>query len=483
MGLCTGAPMPDIEVDLLAIALGTVEAPAGCGKTELIVSALSRHDDQKPILVLTHTNAGVAALRHRLAKHRIAQDRYRLFTLDGWSLRLLKMFPQRAGIAQHHLDVSNPRDDYPAIKQAILHLLSGRHIDEMIFATYSRVIVDEYQDCGPEQHGAVSHLSSILPTVVLGDPMQEIFNWAGQHPDWQNDVLSRFPLTSELTTPWRWKNAEADDLGVWLLDARRKLKAGERIDLGTAPPSVSWIQLNGVDDDAKRRAACQTRSPRPGGEVLIMTGGREKAAQRNFAKLTPGAVTVEAVDLTDVTDFAEQINLDASGNLPAALNFAFSVMTGVDRQGILARVDVIAAGRNREPAEAHELAAIAYRQIGSAAALIALLKALEGVQGARTFRPEILGSCIKALQSTGAGVTFLEAAKRVREQQRILGRRIPARAVGSPLLLKGLEGDVAVVLDATGFDGNPEKNLKNLYVAITRGSRKLVICSPTPLIG
>jgi hypothetical protein len=99
------------------------------------------------------------------------------------------------------------------------------------------------------------------------------------------------------------------------------------------------------------------------------------------------------------------------------------------------------------------------------------------------FRPEILRTCIKALQSSGPDVGFLEAVKRIREQQRVLGRLLPKKAVGSPLLLKGLEGDVAVILDASDFDRDAAKNRKNLYVAMTRGSRKLVICSPTHLLG
>jgi DNA helicase-2/ATP-dependent DNA helicase PcrA len=65
----------------------------------------------------------------------------------------------------------------------------------------------------------------------------------------------------------------------------------------------------------------------------------------------------------------------------------------------------------------------------------------------------------------------------------MLGRRVPPRAVGSPLLFKGLEADVAVILDASDFDNVPKRNMKNLYVAITRGSRKLVVCSESPLVG
>ncbi len=113
----------------------------------------------------------------------------------------------------------------------------------------------------------------------------------------------------------------------------------------------------------------------------------------------------------------------------------------------------------------------------------ALFDSLEAVQGARTFRPEILRPCIRALRSAGPDESFLEAAKRIREQQRMLGRLLPERSVGSPLLLKGLEGDVAVILDASDFDRDAAKNRKNLYVAMTRGSRKLVICSPSAMIG
>lgn len=474
--------MPD-DIDLLNIARGTVEAPAGCGKTELIVSSLRRHSEPKPVLVLTHTNAGVAALRHRLQRHEVPQDRYRLSTIDGWALRVLKTFPTRSEINPAHLDLENARHDYPAIKSAIALLLGGRHIDEVLYASYDRVIVDEYQDCDPDQHAVVCHLASILPTVLLGDPMQEIFNWRGHHPDWEDDVLDAFPLIAELTRPWRWENVGAHELGSWLLDARRTLKIGGRIDLKTAPLEVSWVHLDRVTDHEKQRMACLTRSPRAGGEVLIMTGGVQKDLQRTLAKQTPGAVTVEAVDLTEVTDFAHEVNLVAPGNLKAALEFAYSVMTGVDRDGIATRVASIAAGRHRTEPEAHELAAIRYLEFGDAASLIALFDALEAAQGARTFRPEILRTCIRALRCSGPNVSFLESAKRIREQQRVLGRLLPKKAVGSPLLLKGLEGDVAVILDASSFDRDASKNRKNLYVAMTRGSRKLVVCSPTHLLG
>ena len=75
--------MPENDVDLLAIDRGMVTAPAGCGKTQLIANALARHSDSKPILVLTHTNAGVVALRGRLDRLGISSKVYRLATIRG----------------------------------------------------------------------------------------------------------------------------------------------------------------------------------------------------------------------------------------------------------------------------------------------------------------------------------------------------------------------------------------------------------------
>jgi hypothetical protein len=74
------------------------------------------------------------------------------------------------------------------------------------------------------------------------------------------------------------------------------------------------------------------------------------------------------------------------------------------------------------------------------------------------------------------GTTFHAAAVSVREQSRALGRPLSRRSVGSTLLLKGLEADVSVILHADDL------NSRNLYVAMTRGSRRLVICSKKNLL-
>ena len=160
------------------IARGTITAPAGCGKTHLVAQAIENHSESDlPLLVLTHTNAGVAALRKRVEKLGVSHYKARLATLDGWSLKLLGSFPVRSEINPAHLLLDNPKIDYPMIREGALNIIEKGHIREILKCTYSHLIVDEYQDCQPDQHQMVMELSRDLPTCVLGDPLQSIFNF------------------------------------------------------------------------------------------------------------------------------------------------------------------------------------------------------------------------------------------------------------------------------------------------------------------
>ena len=55
-------------------------------------------------------------------------------------------------------------------------------ITDVIRATYARLFVDEYQDCTKQQHKIIVRLAEYLPVVVLGDPLQGLF-------DFQKDAL------------------------------------------------------------------------------------------------------------------------------------------------------------------------------------------------------------------------------------------------------------------------------------------------------
>lgn len=466
-----------VEIDLLAVERGSVTAPAGCGKTHHIAEALKRHGEVKPILILTHTNAGVVALRQRLDNGLVPSRNYRLSTIDGWAIRLISMFPLRSAVQPEILKLENPRADYPEIRRAAAILLKQKHINDVLAASYSRLIVDEYQDCNTLQHAMVWYAAQALPTVVLGDHMQAIFTFGGKMPEWEKDVLTRFPIAGELTTPWRWRNAGTEIFGLWLLDARKRLIAGEHIDLSKAPHHVKWVQLDGTDDHQRRLSAGRTKAVNNGGGVLILGDSTNPRGQREFAGQTPGAITVESVDLRDLVEFARGLDLRTACALEHVVNFASNVMTGVGARDFLDRVSSLRRGTARNPASEAEQAALDFIIAPSLKGVVCVLVEIGKQGGVRAHRPHVLQACIKTLNSCAGDESRLyEVAVKVREENRLLGRPLPKRAVGSTLLLKGLEAEVAVILNPREMDA------KHLYVAMTRGSHQLVICSENAVL-
>jgi len=465
--------MVEIAPDLLSIDRGLVTSPAGCGKTHLISESVKHHTDIKPILVLTHTNAGVAALRGRFNKAGIPSKCYRLSTLDGFAMRLVGNFPARSGLNPDILKLENPKRDYKAIKKAACNLLREGHLQEILVASYARLIVDEYQDCCVQQHNFVTFIASVLPTCILGDPLQAVFGWLGL-PNWKTDVCTTFPTVAELSTPWRWRNAGTEEFGHWLLDVRRKLLNQESIDFEDSPEEVTWVDLAAAENCyACQLTAARTPAPNPKGSVLIIGNSLKPEAHRKIASQTPGAVTIENVSLDDLIHFAQHFDCSSPSALEQVLNFSEKVMRNVSRQRFLKRIDSLENGRAKIAASNAESAALRFKSNPSPSTAIDLLVELNKDISVSSHRPLVLRACIKALSTcscTDDG-SFYDAAICAREQNRILGRVLPKRAVGSTLLLKGLESDAAVVLNAADHNAN------SLYVAMTRGSKKLTICS------
>lgn len=180
--------MPQPEIDIFQWRRGSVTAPAGCGKTQLISDSLSQHSDEKPVLVLTHTNAGVAALRTRLQRGSVPNSAYTVSTIDGFAMRLAGKFTLRTGLDARVLELATPNNDYPAIRIGVQGLLQSGNINDPIASTYSRLLVDEYQDCNAAQHGIVCALSQTLPTCILGDPMQAVFGFRDPLVHWEREA-------------------------------------------------------------------------------------------------------------------------------------------------------------------------------------------------------------------------------------------------------------------------------------------------------
>ncbi|WP_315134597.1 UvrD-helicase domain-containing protein [Achromobacter marplatensis] len=463
------------ELDLFAVARGSVTAPAGCGKTQLIADTLKEHTGNKPILVLTHTNAGVAALRARMTRAAIPSSAYRISTIDGFAMRLVGKFPLRSGLPVQTLELANPSHDYPAIRNAAANLLQAGHINASLRATYARLLVDEYQDCNAAQHSLVAWAAQILPTCVLGDPMQAIFGFGGNRlVNWQTDVESQFLPIGMLQTPWRWRQAGTEELGQWLLNARVLLQSGQAVELQGAPAEVQWVQLHAATAEEQRRAAARTRGRDPEHSVLIIGDAMNVRGRYQLTSQTPGATVVERVDLVEFIQFARTFDPAGANPLGQVVEFAASLMTGVGATALLQRVQVLQHGRPRNPPTLIEAVALAFARDPGVAGALRLLQAFARQPGTHVYRPEVLRCCQAAMQVAARGSCTLHAAAlQARERQRHMSRPVARRAVGSTLLLKGLEADVAVVLEPQIMTA------QHLYVALTRGARQVIVCSST----
>ncbi len=471
--------------DIFSFHHGMIVAPAGAGKTHKIVECLSTPTN-KPYLVLTHTTAGVAALDKRLKSNNIPKKNYKLLTIASWAIKLVQRFPALSGI-QYNASVT---PNYVGIQFAAANLLSNRHIDSILQANYDRVFVDEYQDCSTSQHSLISALKNILPVTAFGDPMQAIFGFSNDGlPSWDTEVLQELPVIGELDTPWRWNLVGNHELGQWVLSARNILSSGRQIDISQRPSNINWIRLTGnqgVDLNNQTNAIYQLYSFIPQGQSILVIGDSRSAEIRhNFAKRVNGLGVVERVELPDIISaFSLITNSTGVSQLTNALDLLSKMMTGLNKSHLLRRVNTLLNNRSRtEPTEL-EATAVKVAQENFPESLLELFKITKNLREVRIFRKAALNICIEALSSfaCGASQSLNGAIAKAREARRHSGeKRIPLRAIGSTLLLKGLEADHVVILNAS--PANNGMNAKNLYVALSRGARSITVFSESPILG
>ncbi|TAL00255.1 MAG: DNA/RNA helicase, partial [Rhodospirillaceae bacterium] len=152
------SPMSDEVCRAIAAAeTGYVEAPAGCGKTESIVRTVGAFCE-KPQLVLTHTHAGVDALRQRFRDRQIPARKYHVDTIAGWAWGWVRKYPINASYGGS-IDIAEWNDVYGAFAT----LLGRDFVRQGVVNSYSGAIVDEYQDCTVPMHRMIVQLKSILP--------------------------------------------------------------------------------------------------------------------------------------------------------------------------------------------------------------------------------------------------------------------------------------------------------------------------------
>lgn len=466
---------------LLSAERAFVVAPAGCGKTELIAKSVHL-DANRRSLVLTHTHAGVGALRKRLKSLGAAASTYEVDTIAGWSLRLATSFPNTSGIAtERPLDVQ-----WDAVYLATASILQIGAIKKVVRASFDSVYVDEYQDCSTLQHDIVLKLADIRPTRILGDPLQGIFAFGGSKiVEWKTHVEPHFYELPGLDEPYRWAEKNPA-LGAWLLAVRKRLEAGLPVDLRQAPHGcVKFVQLpsNQHQQANMQRETCISATC-PNGETFLAVHSWEpqchQIARQSGGKFNSpetgecGALFKAAKSFDDA--------VDGLALAQTAFEFGCLCLTKVktELERTVARIlDGRGLQQGRQYLYQEQLNALTHIvKAGSLASVQKALVLLARTPGATKARNELFREMLNALREyeTGHHDCLEGAAIRTRNRTRRTGYALGRYVISRTLLVKGLEFDHTLILDANALDK------KNLYVALTRASRSLVVLGTSPIL-
>lgn len=452
--------MPE-AADLFALGNAAIVAPAGHGKTEIIanVAALGIR-----ALVLTHTHAGVHAIRTRMKRLSIPRSRIAVDTIAGWSMRYAHAFP---GVAQPPAGMPQGAEWDQLYRGATL-ALGVKAVREVIAASYDRILIDEYQDCGALQHELAMALSTIVPTLILGDPMQGIFEFAGATLDWDAQIHPSFPFAGTLETPHRWagKNPE---LGQWIAETRVKLMRGDPIDL--VDPRITYRES---DDAFDMRTLFEGLDGKEGSFAAIHC---HKAICYRLAKAAGGGYqAIEEIAAKRLGEFAAIWDgaVDAAGRLRSVkglIDDCFHKKPPIDGEPV-----------DLEDAAVAEVLNAAARRLGDgtgAEAAVTLFAMSRKRPRWKLFRGELWRDAERAMGEVSAGraADMATATASIRQRVSNSGRKLPKRTVSTPLLLKGLEFDHVVIPDATHFAKERQAQAKLFYVAISRATRSLTISS------
>jgi len=447
---------------------GAMVAAAGYGKTHVIAKAVAEHGGARE-LILTHTHAGVEAIRQRLAKMNVPAKAFHVDTIAGWALRLATAFPQTST-----LSTLQPRSnkEYLSVYESARLLIHLKPIREIMRASYSGVYVDEYQDCSVAQHMLVSTLLDILPCRIVGDPLQGIFDFGDNEPiQWQQHVEPLFEVVEGPNTAWRWAKSNPA-LGEWLRYVRDMLFRGNEISLKGAP--VAWVDgSNSTYKMGNQLKACFDVAR--DGESVIAIHQMPNQCQFIASRLKSRYSCVEAIELDELYDYARRIEeCHGYNRAVAVLDFTGICMTAVKSQLGTVRHALVEKRMPKVRTNMPQVKALLdICEDDSLAPVITALHTMVQVPGAHVYRRELMREMDRAIGAvlSGDSVNLPDAAWLVRNRTRRLGRLLPRCAVGTTLLVKGLEFDHAIVLDADNY------NACNLYAALTRGSKSLTIVS------
>lgn len=466
-------------------------APAGHGKTHAIASCIKICPDESVQLVLTHTHAGISSIKAKLVKLEVPEEKYVVQTISGFAQMLVAAFYGLAKLGQKQED--------PGYFSSIIHKCDGlvalRSVNSVLKSSYNGLFVDEYQDCNKEQHALIMRLSTLLPTHLLGDPLQGIYDFDGDRVDMLKD-LADWSFFDILTVPWRWNmQGNTPDLGEKILSFRKDLLTSETnfILENDTQAHFYLIELSSAENGYYNKVGKFLRNLQ-GSSILVLvptytdsiTGvfhGKisDRAQLRKQLYIHHDYQLIEATD--DKSFYSVSKLIDETLTNISRARKKYKKLVEILEHIQFNKTDISAwidgannrVKQKRAPNDAlsRQLHTMCDRIITSPSynGILALLLFCKKTLNMAEKRPELYGTIVKSLTlSSENGKSVYSNMCDIKNKLRVKGRKVEGKYVGTTLLTKGLEFEKVVILGANHFTDK-----RNFYVAISRASQDLYI--------
>ncbi|ELA9308259.1 UvrD-helicase domain-containing protein [Vibrio natriegens] len=492
-------------------------APAGYGKTYTIAECLKYTKGKQ--LILTHTHAGVASIRLKLKEMQISSDCYSVETISSFCQRYVHSFCPSHEIPRQGVNSKLDKNYHSFIVDKAHSIIGLSLVQKVINASYQGLFVDEYQDCSLAQHLVILSLSKLMPTRLLGDPLQGIFGFKDTLVDFETD-LSNFESVAELQIPFRWrKKGNNSALGDIIKEFREPLSKSEAVtcemntEAGFYVIKVSEGDFNRKDSNYRKRLSSLIANKKSNPDfdnLLIITP--------EYMEEVSGKV-IKKGGIKDRINILSKVDPSKSVNLLEAIddNTFYSLSTQIDsciasikrstkpkkkifnilcslfhktspvrtkNKGLRDWFSVQPSGskedfkvKNKQGGEKELSLKLSdtvsnFLDNPSSESFYNLLQFLRYDLNLRAVRRrDLMNSITKSLKdSFQQNISVHQAMLAHKNLIRRVGRKTEGKCIGTTFLTKGLEFDTVVILDAHKFDCP-----KNFYVALTRCCKNLVI--------
>ncbi|UUM12874.1 UvrD-helicase domain-containing protein [Clostridiaceae bacterium HFYG-1003] len=451
-------------------------APAGHGKTEMIVDLVEASPGKQ--LLLTHTNAGIHALKKRLFKRGISKDKYTIYTIASYCMKLCSAYPVNADITT--VDITDP-NFYSFQYKGVCNILNHSWIQRVLKASYHSVIVDEYQDCIQEQHAILLRLNNFLPVYVLGDPLQAIFDWVGPLVSWQS---MEFNIIEPETYPWRWEKCNPE-LGQYLVRLRESLSPtlqGDKVKISTQSYGKSVSRIHPIN----RTLSYLRKELKEYNSVLYITKWPKQ--QQTICKLTGGLFQYD--ESQEMKELFSTANLLDSGNRfevsCTIFDFLKKCAFHVNELETY-RKHLLSGDTNFNRITKHitfgELITKVCEE-PSIQSVIDVLNWFKLTSAFKIYRKELFGEMLRALKYAQTNnMQIYDSAQKIRTVPGLQKAYTEFKLISSrTVLAKGLEFE-CVVIDLSESQKKYEQlSATDYYVAMTRATKKIYLVTESDTI-